>query len=130
MSYISDAVGALTSALDHCFDGYDGHRIVRTDVTAPMDDVAIVDFSITADGIEVHGAVSVVVGVGDWFALCFVSDFSLTSRRWLERGPIGVSASEFARELVAACANVPGVDLACPPRSSVKAGFRFDLVAR
>lgn len=130
MSYISDAVSALTSALDYCFSGYGDHRIVRTDVTAPMDDVAIVDFSITADGIEVHGAISIVVDVGDWFGLCFVSDFSLTSRRWLDHGPVGVRASEFARELLAACAGVPDIALTCPPRSSVKAGFHFDLKSR
>lgn len=128
MSCISDAVSALTSALDRCFGGYGDHRIVRTDVTAPMDDVAIVDFSITADGIEVHGAISVVVDVGDWFGVCFVSDFSLSSRRWLEHGPIAIGAPEFARELLAACAGVPEITLTCPPRSSIVAGFRFDLV--
>lgn len=127
MSYMSDAVSALCSALNHCFGGYDGHRIVRTDLTAPMDDVTIVDFSITADGIEVHGAISVVLGLSDWFGACFVSDFSLRSRRWLEHGQAGIGASEFARELTAACANVPEITLICPERSSIKAGFRFDL---
>lgn len=130
MSYMSDAVSALTSALDHCFGGYADHRILRTDVTAPMDDVAIVDFSITADGIEVHGAISVVIDVNDWFGLYFVSDFSSASRRWLQHGPIGIGASEFARELAGACADVPEITLICPPRSSVEAGFRFDLKAR
>ena len=59
MSHVSDAVNAMCSALDHCFAGYGDHRIVRTDLTAPMADVAIVDFSIEARGIEVHGAVSI-----------------------------------------------------------------------
>lgn len=129
MSRISDATAAVSTALDRCFAGYSDHRIVRTDLTAPMDDVAVIAFSIEARGIEVYGAVSVVIDVGDWFGACFVSDFSARSKRWLEHGPIGVSASEFARELVAACADVPEVALVCPARSSVHAGFRFDLAA-
>lgn len=127
MSYIFDATDALCSALGQCFSAYNNHRIVRTSLTAPMDDVAIVDFSIAADGIEVSGAISIVVGVDDWFGLCFVSDFSPASRRWLDRGPIGIGASEFARELVTACAGVPEIDLVCPPRPLTEAGFRFDL---
>ena len=127
MSYISNAASAICSALDCCFAAYNDRRIVRTDLTAPMDDVAIVDFSIEARGIEVYGAVSIVIDVADWFAACFVSDFSVRSRRWLEHGPIGVSASEFTRELAAALANVPGAAFVCPPRSSIKAGFYFDL---
>lgn len=127
MSYISDATNALCSALDHCFAAYGDHRIVRTSLTAPMDDVAIVDFSIDADGIEVRGAISIVIDVGDWFGACFVSDFSSASRRWLEHGPIRIGASEFAQELVAACADVPEISLIYPRRSSVGAGFRFDL---
>lgn len=127
MSHMSDATSAICNALDHCFAAYNDHRIVRTDLTAPMDDVAVVDFSIEARGIEVHGAVSIVIGMADWFAVCFVSDFSVRSMRWLEHGPIGVSASEFARELVTVFAGVPGVTLVCPSRSSIRAGFYFDL---
>lgn len=127
MSYISDATQSVCAALDRCFAAYDDRHIARTDLTAPMDDVRIVDFSIEARGIEVHGAVSIVVGIVDWSGVCFVSDFSGRSRRWLEHGPTGVSASEFARELAAACADVPGITRTCPSRSSVKAGFRFDL---
>lgn len=130
MSYISDAVQGVCAALDCCFAAYSDRRIVRTDLTAPMDDVAVVDFSIEARGIEVHGAVSIVVGVVDWSGLCFVSDFSVRSRRWLEHGPIGVSASEFARELAAACADAFEIARVYLPGSSVKAGFRFDLEAR
>lgn len=129
MSYISDAVCGVCAALDKCFAGYSDHRIVRTDLTAPMDDVAIVNFSIEAHGIEVYGAVSIVIDVADWSGICFVSDFSVRSKRWLEHGPIGVSASEFARELAAACADVPEVALVCPSRSSIRAGFHFDLAA-
>lgn len=43
MSYISDAANALRSALGHCFAAYGDHRIVRTDLTAPMHEVAYVD---------------------------------------------------------------------------------------
>ena len=127
MSYISDATHALCSALDQCFAAYSDHRIVRTSLTAPMNDAAIVDFSITADGIEVHGAISVIVDVGDWFGICFVSDFSPSSRRWLKHGPINIGAHEFARELVAVCADIPEITLVCPSRSSIEAGFRFDM---
>ena len=130
MSYISDATHALCTALNRCFAAYDDHRTVRTDLTAPMDGVAIVDFSISADGIEVHGAISVVVDVGNWFGVCFVSDFWPSSRRWLEHGPVQIGASEFARELAVACAGVPEITAVCPPRSSIKAGFRFDLEVR
>lgn len=130
MSYISDATSALCSALDQCFGAYDGHRIVSTSLTAPMDDVAIVDFSITADGIEVRGAISIVIDVGDWFGVCFVSDFSSASKRWLEHGPIRIGAPEFAQELVAACADVPEISLTYSRRSLVRAGFRFDLEVR
>lgn len=130
MSYISDAVSALTSALDQCFAAYGDRRVVRTSLTAPMVDVAIVDFSIVARGIEVYGALSVVLDVGDWFGICFVSDFSSASNRWLESGPIRLRASEFAQELAAACADVPEIAFVCPPRSSVRAGFQFDLESR
>lgn len=130
MSYISDATDAVCGALSRCFAAYDDHRIVCTDITAPMADVAIVDFSITARDIEVYGAISIVVDVADWFGICFVSDFSPTSRRWLDRGPIGVGAPEFARELAAACADVPEIALVRPSHSSIQAGFHFDLGTR
>lgn len=127
MSHISDATGALCGALKHCFNGYTSRRDVRTSITAPMEDVAIVDFSITAQGIEVYGSVSVVLDVADWSGVCFVSNFSTSSVRWLRRGPVRIDVSEFAQELVTACAGVPEFTLVCPPTSSVKAGFRFDL---
>lgn len=130
MSHISDAAGALCTALDHCFSAYDESRFVRTDLTTPMDGVAIVNFSISACGIEVHGSLSIVLDVGDWFGICFVSNFSPSSVRWLRRGPVRISAAEFAQELVAACADVSEIALICPARSSVKAGFLFDLEAR
>lgn len=129
MSYISDATHALCTALDHCFDGYGIDRVIRTDLTAPMDDVAIVDFSITGRSIEVYGSISIVVDAADWSGICFVSDFSSASKRWLTHGPVGVRAAEFARELVAACASVPEITCVYPPRSSIKCGFRFDLGA-
>lgn len=130
MSYISDAANALCSALGHCFGGDDNDRVVRTSLTAPMDDVAVVDFSITAPGIEVYGSISIVIDVADWFGVCFVSNFSPASKRWLRRGPVGIRANEFAQELVAACAFVPEITLVCPSLSSVKCGFRFDLEER
>lgn len=127
MSYISGATSALCTALGHCFGGYDSDRAVRVNATTPMDDVAIVDFSITARGIEVHGSISIVLDVADWFGTCFVSGFSTASKRWLRHGPVGVSASEFMRELVAACASIPEITLIYPGPSSVKHGFRFDM---
>lgn len=90
----------------------------------------VVDFSITARGIEVYGSVSIVLDVADWSGVCFVSNFSTSSVRWLRRGPVGIGVSEFAQELVAACASVPELALVRPPESSVEAGFRFDLEAR
>lgn len=130
MSHISDATGALCEALKRCFGGYVDRRDVRTSITAPMEDVAVVDFSITAQGIEVYGSVSVVIDVADWSGVCFVSNFSASSVRWLRRGPVRIGAPEFAQELVAACAGVHEFTLICPPASSVKAGFHFDLEAR
>lgn len=127
MSYESDAVEVVCVALGECFADYGDRRLVSTSARYPMDGVAVVDFSIVARGIEVYGSVSIVVDVADWFGACFVSDFSAGSRRWLEHGPIGVSASEFARELVAAVAEAPEVVLVCPSASSAKAGFHFDL---
>lgn len=127
MSYISDATDALCEALKRCFNGYADQRIVRTALTYPMNDVAIVDFSITAQGIEVYGSVSIVLDVADWFGICFVSNFSTSSVRWLRRGPVRIGASEFAQELAAACADVSEITLICPTKSSVGTGFRFDL---
>ena len=130
MSYMSDAVSALCDALDRCFGGYGGNHVVRTSLTAPMDDVTIVDFSITARGIEAYGSISIVVGVADWFGICFVSNLSPASKKWLPRGPVTIQAFEFARELATACADIPEITLICPPRSSIGAGFRFDLEDR
>ena len=130
MSHISDATDALCSALGHCFGGYDDSRRVSTALTAPMADVAVVNFSIVARGIEVYGSLSIVVDVIDWSGICFVSDFSPSSTRWLEHGPIRLRVSEFAREFAAACAAVPGIARICPSESSIEAGFHFDLEAR
>lgn len=130
MSHISDAAGALCSALDHCFGGYDDSRVVSTSLTAPMADVTVVNFSIVARGIEVYGSLSIVVDVIDWSGICFVSDFSPASTRWLEHGPVKLRVSEFARELAAACADVSGIARVCPSASSIEAGFHFDLEAR
>lgn len=130
MSRISDATDALCSALGRCFGDYDDSRGVSTALVAPMADVAVVNFSIVARGIEVYGSLSIVVDVIDWSGICFVSDFSSSSMRWLERGPVRVGASEFAQELVAACADTPEIALVCPTKSSVEAGFHFDLEAR
>lgn len=130
MSHMSDAAGALCSALGRCFGGYDNDHVVRTNLTAPMDNVTIVDFSITARGIEVYGSISIVIDVADWFGICFVSNFSSASKRWLRRGPVSIHANEFMRELVAACATVPELTLVCPSPSSIKCGFRFDMEAR
>ena len=130
MSHISDAVRGVCAALDRCFAAYDEGRLVSTSVRHPMDVAAVVDFSIAARGFEAYGSLSVVVDVIDWSGVCFVSDFSAASKRWLEHGPIGVRASEFARELAAACADAPGIARVCPSPSSIGAGFRFDLEAR
>lgn len=126
---MSDAVDALCSALKHCFAAYDGDRFVRTSLIAPMADVTVVDFSITARGIEVYGSLSIVVDVVDWSGICFVSDFSPSSVRWLRRGPVRIGAPELAQELVAACANVPEIALVCPSEVSTETGFHFDLAA-
>lgn len=130
MSHISDATEALCGALSHCFGGYDDSRRVSTALTVPMADVVIVDFSIVARGIEVHGSLAIVVDVPDWSGICFVSNFSPSSARWLRRGPVRLRVSEFARELVAACADAPGIARVCPSHSSNHAGFRFDLETR
>ena len=130
MSHISDATDALCSALGHCFGGYGDSRGVSTSLAAPMADVTVVDFSIVARGIEVYGSLSIVVDVIDWSGICFVSDFSSASVRWLEHGPTKLRVSEFARELAAACADVPGIARVCPSPSSIEAGFHFDLEGR
>ena len=130
MSHESDAVKAICAALDRCFAGYDDHRLVSTSVRYPMDDVAIVNFSIVARGIEVYGSVSIVTDVVDWSGACFVSDFSSASKRWLKHGPTTISVPEFAQELVALCAASPDFTLTCPPIGRVHGGFRFDLEAR
>ena len=130
MSYISDAVQGVCSAIGRCFGAYDDRRTVSTSITHPMIDVAVVGFSITARDIEVYGSLSIVVDVTDWFGICFVSDFSPASKRWLEQGPAGICASEFVRELTAACASVPEITAVCPSRSSNGRGFRFDMEAR
>lgn len=130
MSYMSDATETLCDALGHCFAAYDDHHIVRTALTAPMDDVVIVDFSITACGIEVYGSVSIITGVIDWSGICFVSNFSTSSKRWLKHGPVRLGAPEFARELAAVFADLPGVAFVSPSKASTGAGFHFDLEAR
>lgn len=130
MSHISDAVQGVCTALDRCFASYGDGRLVSTTVRRPMGVAAVVDFSITAQGIEVYGSLAVVVDVVDWSGICFVAGLSGRSRRWLEHGPIGVGVSELAQELVAACAGVSEFALVCPPASSVQAGFHFDLETR
>lgn len=130
MSHMSDATEVVCGALNRCLAAYDEDRFVRTSLTAPMDGVTIVDFSITARGIEVYGSLSIVLDVADWFGVCFVSNFSPASVRWLKRGPIRISAAEFARELAAACGDAPEIALVYPTKSSNGAGFRFDLKVR
>lgn len=95
-----------------------------------MDTAAVVDFSIEARGFEVHGSLAVVVDVVDWSGVCFVTDLSRRSERWLKHGPIGVGASEVARELVSACSHVDYFDFVVPPTNSTASGFRFDLETR
>ena len=130
MSHMSDAVQGVCTALDYCFAAYGDGRLVSTSVRRPMDVAAVVDFSITARGFEVYGSLAVVVDVVDWSGICFVTDLSGRSRRWLERGPIGVGASEVARELVSACSGIDCFGLVVPPMESTSFGFRFDLGAR
>lgn len=127
MSYISDAVQGVCTALDRCFADYDDGRYVSTSVRHPMDSVAIVDFSITARGFETYGSLAVVVDVADWSGICFVADLSGRSRRWLKHGPINVGVTEVVWELVSACSNVDCFDLIVPPMESTTHGFRFDL---
>ena len=93
-----------------------------------MDSVAVVDFSITARGFEAYGSLAVVVNIIDWSGVCFVTDLSGRSRRWLGHGPIGVEVSEVVRELASACSDDNHFDLVAPPIESTTPGFRFDLV--
>lgn len=130
MSYMSDAVSGVCSALDHCFAAYGDSRYVSTTVRHPMDIAAVVDFSIVARGFEVYGSLAVVVDVVDWSGICFVTDLSGRSRRWLKHGPIDVEASEVVWELVSACSAVDSFDLVVPPTESTTYGFRFDLEVR
>lgn len=130
MSYISDAVQGVCTALDHCFAAYDDGRLVSTSVRRSMDVAAVVDFSITARGFEVYGSLVVAVDVVDWSGVCFVADLSGWSKRWLAHGPIRVEASEVVRELVSACSDIDCFDLVVPPAELTTLGFRFDLAAR
>lgn len=130
MSHMSDAVQGVCTALDRCFAAYSDGRFVSTSVRQPMSTAAVVDFSITARGFEVYGSLAVVVDVVDWSGICFVTNFSGRSRRWLEHGPINVEASEVAWELASACSDCDCFDLVVPPAESTTLGFRFDLEAR
>lgn len=130
MSYISDAVDGVCSALDHCFAAYNDGRCVSTNVRHPMDTVAIVDFSIVARGFEVYGSLAVVVDIIDWSGACFLTDLSERSRRWLKHGPISVGAYDVVWELVSACSDGDRFDLIVPPAESTTHGFHFDLEAR
>lgn len=129
MSHISDAVRGVCAALDQCFAAYDDGRHVSVSARYPMNSVAIVDFSIMATGFEVHGSLGVVVDVVDWSGICFVTDISERSGRWLKHGPIGVKASEVVWELVSACSDDDRFDLVVPPTESTTYGFLFDLAA-
>lgn len=130
MSYMSDAVGGVCNALDHCFAAYSDGRLVSTSVRYPMDGAAVVDFSITARGFEVYGSLVVMVDVIDWSGVCFIVSLSERSRHWLAHGPINVEASEVARELASACSGVSCFDLVVPPAELTTHGFRFDLEIR
>lgn len=130
MSYISDAVRGVCAALDHCFAPYNDGRFVSTSVRHPMNTAAVVDFSIAASGLEVHGSLAVVTDIVDWSGICFVADLSGRSRRWLKHGPIGIEASEVVRELVSACSHVDSFYFVASPTDSATLGFRFDLEAR
>lgn len=130
MSYISDSVQGVCAGLDRCFTAYSDSRYVSTSVRRLMDTVAVVDFSITAAGFEVYGSLAIVTDVIDWSGICFVTDLSDRSRRWLKHGPINVGPVEVARELVSACSNVDRFDLVVPPAESTTLGFHFDLANR
>lgn len=130
MSYISDAVHGVCTALDHCFSAYDECRRISSMVRYPIDGVSVIDFSITAQSLEIYGSLAIVTDIEDWDGVCFVSDFSAGSKRWLDSGPLAVSASDFAKELVRNCTESPDFTLIMPPDSSLQAGFRFDLETR
>lgn len=130
MSHISDAVRGVCAALDHCFFAYDDGRRVSTSVRYPMDIAAVVDFSITARGFEAYGSLAVVIDIVDWSGICFVTDLSERSRRWLKHGPIDVGASEVVWELASACSDAGYFSLVVPPTESTTLGFLFDLEAR
>lgn len=127
MSYMSDATRGVCAALDHCFAAYDDGRHVSISVRHPMSIAAIVDFSITARGFEVYGSLAVVVDIIDWSGVCFVTDLSGRSRRWLKHGPIDVEAHEVVWELASACSDSDCFDFVVPPTHSTTLGFRFDL---
>lgn len=126
MSHISDATQGVCAALDHCFAAYDNGRYVSTSVRHPMDFVAIVDFSIAAEGFEVYGSLAVVVDIADWSGACFLTDLSERSRRWLKHGPINVEAYDVVRELASVCSHDDYFGLVVPPMESTTYGFRFD----
>ena len=130
MSYISDAVQGVCTALDYCFAGYCDSRSVSTSVRFPMGTVAIVDFSVTARGFEMYGSLAVVVDVADWSGVCFIVHLSERSGRWLRSGPIRIGSAEVVQELVSACSDVDCFDIVVPPRDSTACGFLFDLGAR
>jgi hypothetical protein len=127
MSYISDVTQGVCTALGHCFAAYDDGRHVSTSVRHPMDIAAVVDFSITARGFEAYGSLAVVVDVIDWSGICFVTDLSGRSRRWLKHGPVDVETHEVVRELASACSDSDYFDFVVPPARSTTLGFRFDL---
>lgn len=130
MSHISDAVRGVCAALDHCFSAYGDKRLVSTSVRQPMDTAAVVDFSITAKGFEVYGSLAVVVGITNWSGVCFVTDLSGRSKRWLKHGPVGIESFDVVWELVSACSDDDHFEIVVPPTESTTLGFRFDLGTR
>ena len=130
MSHMSDAVQGVCTALDRCFAAYSDYRFVSTSVRQPMRTAAVVDFSITARGFEVYGSLAVVVNIVDWSGICFITDLSERSRRWLEHGPVDVEASEVAREVASACLDADCFDSVVPPTGPTTLGFLFDLEVR
>lgn len=130
MSHMSEAVQGVCTALDQCFAAYSDGHLVSTSVRQPVSTATVVDFSITATGFEVYGSLAVVVDVVDWSGICFITDLSGRSRRWLEHGPIGVEASEVAWELASACSNVDCFDFVVQPTELTTLGFCFDLKTR
>ena len=129
MSHISDATQGVCAALDRCFAAYDDGRCVSTVIRRTMGIASVVDFSITAEGFEVYGSLAVVVDIVNWSGICFLTDLSGRSRRWLEHGPIGIEACEVVRELASACLDSDYFDFVIPPTESTTLGFLFDLAA-